>query len=98
MSIIDPPCNASVIYLCISIFCNTKGDIMQNIHRLLLYFVIVVVIMGFTACGSSTSNTGTSVGTTSTPSPGNTPTATPTPIGHFKVGQVVNVGSLDQVT
>jgi uncharacterized lipoprotein YehR (DUF1307 family) len=71
---------------------------MQHMRRLLLYFVIIVVIMVFTACGSPTPNTGTSVATTSTPSPGNTPTATPTPVGHFKVGQTVNVGNLDQVT
>jgi len=83
--------------MCID-FCNTKGDIMQNTRRLLLYFVIGVVIIGFTACGSSTSNTGTIVATTSTPLEGNTPTSTPTPIGHFKVGQTVSVGNIWEIT
>lgn len=93
---------------------------MQHTRRLLLYFVIIGVIMGLTACsspasktgtsggpasntgtsGSPVSNTGTSGATTGEQSEGNTatPTATPTPVGHFKVGQTVNVGNLDQVT
>jgi hypothetical protein len=71
---------------------------MQHMRCLLLYFVIGLVIIGFTACGSSTSNTGTIVASTSTPLAGNTPTSTPTPVGHFKAGQTVNVGDTWQIT
>ena len=81
-------------------FCKIKRKFMQNIRRLLLFGAIIITIAGLTACGSSASNTGTNVPTTptssgSTPTP--TPTSTPTPVGHFKVGQTVNVGNIWQI-
>jgi hypothetical protein len=82
-------------------FCNTEGKIMQNIHRLLLLIAIIVTITGLTACGSSASNTGTNVPTTPTTSTSSgstpTPSSTSTPVGHFKVGQTVNVGNIWQI-
>ena len=69
---------------------------MQNIHRLLLFVAIIVTIAGLIACGSSASNTGTNV-PTSPSSSGSTPTPTSTPVGHFKVGQTVNVGNIWQI-
>ena len=69
---------------------------MQNIRKMLPFVAIIVTIAGLIACGSSASNTGTNVPTTPSSS-GSTPTSTPTPVGHFKVGQTVNVGNIWQI-
>lgn len=62
--------------------------------------IVLLLIVGCSvvACGSTT-NTGSSITPANTTVPiAAVPTATPTPVGHFKVGQVVAVGGLYQVT
>ncbi len=61
-------------------------------------FILALLILTLTACGSSATNTGTAVTpqpTTPVTQATDTPTAAPT---HFKVGQTVKVGNTWQLT
>lgn len=66
-------------------------------QRLLLFLAILALVSAFLACGSTASgtNTGTAITATSAPA-GATPTSAPAQ--HFKIGQLVQVGSTWQIT